>query len=279
MNIQNTRDYPFVPNINMLVYGRGGVGKSTFGSTFPKALFLDFENGVKYFKQRGIEVPVVQFDSFPTHKEQEEIIAYAKKDSFDSIVIDPIGEAMEKLIKDTNLISGQKYRQSNGDLTMAGWGKVKDEMRSFIKRMRDTGKNILIVAHTTEEQDGEVLKQRPLIATKLVDELIAIVDIVGYLDVITAEGEDTKRIIRVNAADSRFDAKDRTGTLPSIVKPEYGWIYEKIVSSQKTQEGTEESKNDTPIEEPVETPQEAVQDEPEPVQHVNVAANPFKSSK
>ena len=232
MEIKNTRDYLNVPNINMLIYGRGGVGKSTFGATFPKPLFLDFENGVKYFKQRGIEVPVVQFQNFPTKEEQQKIIAYVEK-AFDTVIIDPIGEAMEKLIKDRELINGLKYRQQDGSLTMAGWGKVKDEMRNFIKALRDTGKNVVIIAHTTVVVDGEIQKLRPLLATKLIDELIAMVDIVGYLDVIKMDKNDYKRIIRVNPADERYDAKDRTGALPDTLQPNYQWIYEYIVKKQK----------------------------------------------
>lgn len=274
MEIKNTRDYDVVPTINMLVYGRGGTGKSTFGSTFPKPLFLDFENGVKYFKQRGIEVPVIQFDKFPTHEEQAKLVAYAKADSFETIVIDPIGEAMEKLIKDTDLVGGSKYRQSGGEPTMTGWGKIKDEMRSFLKGMRDTGKNVVITAHTTEVQDGETLKQRPLLATKLVDELIAMVDIVGYLDVVKdSEGEE-KRVIRVNPSDDKFDAKDRTGALPTLIKPEYEWIKNQIVEnvpesatpsnpSKNEPQEAETPKEDTTTDEAPQDAQTATQEQPE----------------
>jgi len=273
MKIINTRDYPSVPTINMLVYGRGGVGKSTFGATFPRVLFIDFENGVKYFNQRGIEVPVVQFQNFPTHQEQMQIVEYANANKFDSIVIDPIGEAMEKLIKDHAIISGQKYRQNNGDLTMAGWGKVKDEMRTFLKCLRDTGKNMVIIAHTNSVQDGEVIKERPLVATKLVDELIAMVDIVGYLDVVK-DGETSKRIIRLNPADPRFDAKDRTGALPEIIKPEYAWITKQIKSSQNAS-----IKKETPKDTTIVTEQPEVADVPqteEVVQEIETQQeNPF----
>ena len=272
MEIKNTRDYPNVPNINMLIYGQGGVGKSTFGATFPKPLFLDFENGVKYFKQRGIEVPVYQLQDFPSKKEQAEIIAYVNK-AFDTVILDPIGEAMEKLIKNRELINGKKYRQQDGSLTMAGWGKIKDEMRGFIKALRDTGKNVVIIAHSTAIQDGEVQRLRPLLATKLIDELIAMVDIVGYLDVIKLEGEEYKRIIRVNPADEKYDAKDRTGALPSVVKPDYKWIYNCIIEKQPKAKpaGT---KPTAPAEEPEPpTPEEAPKDTQEAQDEL---LNPFK---
>ena len=141
---------------------------------------------------------------------------------YSTIIIDPIGETMEKLIK-SETINGAKYRQNGGDLTMAGWGKVKDEMRSIIKWLKTLNKNIVIVAHVDEKNSDDSIVKRPLIATKIGDELIALVDVVGYLDIVTVEGEQ-KRVLRVNPDDGKYIAKDRTGTLPPFVKPEYNYI-------------------------------------------------------
>jgi hypothetical protein len=61
MDIVNTKDYPKVANLVMMVYGMGGVGKTSFAATWPKPLLLDFENGAKYFGERGIEIDVAKF--------------------------------------------------------------------------------------------------------------------------------------------------------------------------------------------------------------------------
>jgi replication-associated recombination protein RarA len=63
MEIINTKDMKVVASFNALIYGGGGVGKTTMASTFPKPLLLDFENGAKYFKSRGIELDTVQFST------------------------------------------------------------------------------------------------------------------------------------------------------------------------------------------------------------------------
>jgi hypothetical protein len=157
-------------------------------------------------------------------------------EDYETIIFDPIGEMMEKLIKGDQ-VRGSKYRQSDGGLTMAGWGKVKDDLRSVLKWARDLNKNVVLVAHVDEKADEEALVKRPLIATKIGDEIIAMVDIVGYLDIITMEGEE-KRVLRVNPADKKYIAKDRTGALDAYVKPDYQYIHDKIAEAQPEEKKT-----------------------------------------
>jgi hypothetical protein len=242
MKVENTqKDYPQVPNIVMLVYGMGGVGKTTFAATFPRPLILDFENGAKYFKQRGIDVDVVRIDKWFSADDKKGLAKLME--NYDSLIFDPIGEMMEKLIH-SDQVSGSKYRQSDGSLTIAGWGKVKDHARSTLKWARDLGKNVLLVAHVDEKMDEETMVKRPQIATKIGDEIIAMVDIVGYLDIITVDGVE-KRVVRVNPTDKRYIAKDRTGALEAYVKPEFDYMHSLIKKAQKvTKKDT--SKKDAP---------------------------------
>lgn len=229
MEIKNTAEYPKVANLVMMVYGMGGVGKTTFAATFPKPLLLDFENGAKYFGERGIKVDVAVMKTWPTVNDMVQLFGQKSKniagaiDEYETIIIDPIGEAMEKLINDTDAVAGAKYRQQGGDLTMAGWGEVKKKMRNFIKFLRDSGKNVVLVAHVDEKMDGEQLVKRPLIATKLSDEIITMVDVVGYMRTVEKDGE-VVRLIQVDGTDSKVISKDRTGKLGKYLKPEYEYI-------------------------------------------------------
>src|SRR3989344_1628998 len=64
MQITKTGDPTHKPKVIMIVYGPGGIGKSTFSTTAPKPLLLDFENGSKYFGLRGINVDVVKIEKW-----------------------------------------------------------------------------------------------------------------------------------------------------------------------------------------------------------------------
>ena len=205
------------PSIILLVYGNGGVGKTTFASTAPKPLLVDCENGAKYFGLRGIKMDVAKI---ATWSDMEGLFDIAKSGEYKTIILDPIGELMEKLKQFMILKGDKKLVQSDGSPSMAGWGWLKDTMRKTIKILRDSGVNLLLVAHVSEEKDEEKLVKRPMIMTKISDEIVNMVDIVGFMQVIQVDGEE-KRIIMVDSSSDKYVAKDRTGQLGKIIPPNF----------------------------------------------------------
>lgn len=202
----------------MIVYGNGGVGKTTFSSTAPKPLLVDCENGAKYFGLRGIKMDVAKIQ---TWSDMEGLFDIAKSGEYQTIVIDPIGELMEKLKRYMITKGDKKLVMADGSPTIAGWGWLKDTMRSTIKILRDSGVNLLIVAHVEEKQDEQSLVKRPLLMTKLSDEIINMVDIVGYMTVVNDPEGGEKRIIIVDPASDKYIAKDRTGQLGKVIPPNF----------------------------------------------------------
>jgi len=244
----------------MIVYGMGGVGKTTFAASFPKPLLIDFENGAKYFGERGISVDVAQQKDWFTQEDFTQLKAAIA--NYDTIIVDPIGEAMQKLMESQS-INGAKYRQGgSGDLTIAGWGEVKKKMRNFVKWLRDTDKNIVIVAHVDEKTDGETIVRRPMIATKLSDELITMVDIVAYMGTTTGKNKETgesesKRVLFLDPSDESRVSKDRTGKLGKYIKPDYNYIANQLGNTETDKTaGTDEPK--TPAETSENTPASSV---------------------
>lgn len=220
MKIVKTTDPSSKPSIVMLLYGAGGVGKTTFASTAPKPLLVDCENGAKYFGLRGIELDVAKVSGW---SDMEGLFDIAKSGEYQTIIIDPIGELMEKLKRFMIAKGDRKLVQSDGSPSMAGWGWLKDTMRNTIKILRDSGVNLLIVAHVDEKPDEDRLVKRPMIATKLSDELVNIVDIVGYMTTSNVNDEE-KRIIIVDPTSDKYIAKDRTGQLGRIIPPNFNDI-------------------------------------------------------
>lgn len=224
MQIISTGDPAIKPSVVMLIYGEGGVGKTTFSSTAPRPLLLDFENGSKYFGLRGIKMDVARIEEWGDMRNPE-LIKAIKSDKYSTIVIDPIGEAMEKLKKYMVALNDFKLVQKDGSPTMAGWGWLKKTMRDYIKWLRDLNKHIIIVAHIEEKQDEGRLVKRPKVETKLSDEIINMVDIVAYMTTQNVENE-IKRLLLVDAESDRYTAKDRTGQLGNVIPPDFSAIIE-----------------------------------------------------
>jgi len=210
----------------MVVYGEGGVGKTTFAATAPRPIIADCENGSKYFGLRGIAADVALIEKWD---DMQEFMQIALTEDYDTVIIDPIGELMEKLIAYMRNRADSKLVQRDGNPTMAGWGWLKSTMRNFLKTMRDSGKHIVIVAHVQEkDDDGRVIK-RPMVATRLSEELVNLVDIVGYMTTINdTETGDTKRLIIVDPASDKYVAKDRTGRLGRYIEPDFTKIVDGV---------------------------------------------------
>jgi len=224
MKIQNTTDPQLKPSLVMMCYGEGGVGKTTFGSTAPKPILLDFENGSKYFGLRGISLDVVNVQSWnEIENSKVEIANILKGNKYETIIVDPIGEAMDKLKRYMIETKQSKLVQSDGSPTMAGWGWMKKRMREFVNWLRTSGKNVIIIAHLAEEKDEDRIVKRPKIETKLSDDLVNMVDVVGYMTVINDNGAE-KRVIIVDPSNDKYTAKDRTGQLGKIIEPDFAKI-------------------------------------------------------
>lgn len=214
MMIENTGNIKPEGNLVMIVYGKGGAGKTTFAASAPRPLILDFENGTKYLGERGIDVDVVRMKGWFNNNDINDLASMLR--DHDTVVIDPLGEAMEKLIESPT-IKGKQYRQGDGSLTMSGWGEVKKQMRNFIKWLRDSGKHVIIVSHVSEISTEQGLEKRIQVATKLSDEIPNMVDVISYLG-IQKQGEDFVRSLYTPAQGGLFNSKDRTGRIPLVVE-------------------------------------------------------------
>lgn len=246
MKIYNTADPQVQPKIFMLVYGHGGTGKTTFASTAPKPVLADCEGGAKYLGVRGIKMDKADILSWKDMREFYEAVA---KSDYETIVVDPIGELMEKLMQEMRDQNNSKLVQSDGSPSMAGWGWLKDNMRKMLKSLRDIDKHVIIVAHVDEKDDEGRVIQRPKIMTKLSEELVNMVDIVGLSTRIqTEEGE--KYAIQVDTATDKYIVKDRTGKLGRLIPPNFSMIIEAINGDKKYSWAKKEETKKAPTEKP-----------------------------
>ena len=247
LKIVNTTSQDFKPKVNMLVYGNGGVGKTTFSSTSPKPLMADCEGGTKYFGQRGISIPVALISSW---SDMKDFLEEAKKPEYETIIIDPLNELMEKLMIFMKTNGGAKNVQADGNPTMAGWGWLKTNLRNYLKVLRDLDKHLLLITHVDESKDDESLIKRPMLMTKLSQEVVNMVDIVAYMTVVKGDDGKVKRILMVEPESDKYVAKDRSGLLGEIIEPDFQKIVDAIVENKqfawtkKIEKKIEKSKDD-----------------------------------
>lgn len=214
MLIEKTSNIHVDDNIVMILYGRGGVGKTTFAASAPKPLLIDFENGSKFLGERGLDCDVVRLQDWFTHDDLVQLKGLLP--NYETIILDPIGEAMEKLVS-SHALDGKKFRQNDGSLSMAGWGEAKKQMKGLVKWLRDSGKNVILIAHVAEGKDDDKTTYRIQIATKLSDELPTMVDIISYMG-IRKDADGKKQVVLYTPAQGgNYDSKDRTGRLPEVI--------------------------------------------------------------
>lgn len=273
MQVYNTSDAQHQPSIVMLVYGQGGVGKTTFASTAPKPILADCENGAKYLGLRGIKLDVALIEKWD---DMHEFYKFVKEGKFETVVVDPIGELMEKLMISIKATNNKKFVQADGTLTMAGWGEAKDRMRKFIKTFRDMGKHAIFIAHVQEDKDQDSLIKRPKVATKISDELVSMVDIVAFMTFVkdpTDPDSGFQRAFLLDQDTDKYIAKDRTGQFGKyIINPDFKKMAEKVISSKIW--------NNEPEKKP-EAPAEAGEKKPEDVKKdkVNKAQDLLKQTE
>lgn len=243
IQIQKTTEIIEKMPVTLLIYGAGGVGKTTFAATAPKPLIVDCEGGTKYLGKRGIEADVVNIKSW---SEMKEVIDLMK--DYETIVIDPIGELMEKLKRHMIGLRDKKLTQSDGSPTAAGWGWLKDNLRGYLKILRDSGKHVVIIAHVEEKEDGDHIIKRPLLQTKLSEEIVNMLDAAGYMTRVNGgqdeEGNelDAKRVILFDADSDRYVAKDRSDQLGNVVEPDFSKIVKAIQGTEVFAWSSDEAK-------------------------------------
>lgn len=226
MELYNTKTKLENVPVFMLLYGEGGIGKSTFAATAPGVFMADCEHGAKFFGRRGIEVVVGNIDTWFDFAGKNQFVDIALKDDrVQTIVVDPVGELMEKCKRG---LSGAGLTTADGQPTMRGWGEIGNRMGTQLRRLRDAGKNVILIAHVDEKDDEGRLVKRPLIQTKLSKLIPNMVDLVGYMHGQLGEDGKMHRVISFDSTDDKIEAKDRTDALDPIEEPDFPSIQEKI---------------------------------------------------
>lgn len=184
----------------IIVAGVPGIGKTTLALSAPKPLLIDLDKGVDRVETRYR----TDTDVVSSYEELRSDLEKADLSPYETIVIDTGGKLLE-MLKPVVIARDQKNAQTNGELSLKGYGAVKKMFNEFVTFVKSLNKHLIMVFHATEVADGETTKLRIRMEGKSRDEVWDSVDIGGFLEM-----RGNKRTIGFSNCD-RYYAKGTHG--------------------------------------------------------------------
>lgn len=170
------------------LYADPGLGKTSIGFTGDKAISFDFDRGAHRTGElrRGAVVPVQNWKDVADLTPQD--LA-----PFNTVVIDTVGAMLESI--KTHLLTTANNRQKDGSLKLKAQGLANQIFKQYVNSLTSLGKDVVFIAHASEDQNGDQIIYRPDLGGKNRNELYRIADIMGYLTTVTTgEGKNARLI-------------------------------------------------------------------------------------
>lgn len=184
----------------IIIAGVPGIGKTTLALSAPKPLLIDLDKGVDRVETRYR----TDTDIVSSYEELRSDLEKADLSPYETIVIDTGGKLLE-MLKPVVIARDPKNAQTNGELSLKGYGAVKKMFNEFVTFVKSLNKHLVMVFHATEVADGETTKLRIRMEGKSRDEVWDSVDIGGFLEM-----RGNKRTIGFSNCD-RYYAKGTHG--------------------------------------------------------------------
>jgi phage nucleotide-binding protein len=215
------------PFLKICVYGRNGVGKTTFAASAPgRTLIIDCnERGSLAVRDK----PDVDFYPVEYWDQLDWVYWYLKaaEHPYQTVAIDTITSLATLGMK--WVLGDENARDPSRDPQMPDkrhWGKLGEVMKTSIINFRNLPLNVVFCAQervTTVEDDesgGTIQEVHPELSPAPRSTLLAAVDIVGRLYVAETEKDGKKVSERrmLVGPHAKYVSKDRSGKLPRTVR-------------------------------------------------------------
>ncbi len=210
------------------VYGKTGTGKTTFGSTFPKPLFLDLDRGM--LATRDMECRYIELPRPQDARTGNTLYVQWWKDIMEATKFAISDEDSESIIVDSMTWIGEA---SIGSITMGrkpgfdDWTAHYNKLRDFTFLLKECNKNVLFICHDQVEKDeltGKVW-MLPMIQGQMRGKFGDLFDEFYYSDVVEISGNQEYRLLcrstTIFTAKSRLLKKDDP---KKYLKPSYSEI-------------------------------------------------------
>jgi len=199
LRIVKREDAVEVKNLVVTIYGQPGIGKSTLGFAIPSSLTLDFDGGGYRAANRKDMVQIESWDEVARISE-EDLAGYS------TVVIDTAGRALDFLTSD--IIKKNAKMGRGGALTLQGYGALKAEFVGWLRNLRTMGKDVVLIAHSSEEKSGDDMLERLDVQGGSKGEIYKSADAMGRISI-----QNGRRYLNFSPTDTSF------GKNPAGFKP------------------------------------------------------------
>ena len=172
-----------VENIITFIYGDPGIWKTSLAFTAKNPILFDFDKGAYRASNRKDTVQIGSWQEVATFTAQDLV-------NYDTIIIDTAGRALDMIID--SLKTDSRNTTRSGQLSMQGYGKLGGIFTDWLKMLRGMGKDIVLLAHASEDKDGDNVIKRPDMVGGSKKEAYKIADMMAYMTTQQSQNGDIK---------------------------------------------------------------------------------------
>lgn len=227
--IQSTKDTGKT-NINILVYGQSGVGKTRLISTLPSPLIISAESGLLTLKESNIDY--IAIDNTSDIKDIYRWLKSSKEpqEKYKSIAFDSLSEIAEIIL----VTEKEKDKSAN---TWSGYLPMQEQIQKIVRAFRDLPYYIYFTSKAEkalEQELGRMLYQPAMPGNKLASSLPYFFDFVFAMR-IEKDSEGKEHRLLQCQPDNAWQAKSRDDSLSKWEQPHLGNIIKKVLGANENE--------------------------------------------
>ena len=208
LNIKTAADPVEIGALITLIYGQPGIGKTSLAFTAAAPLLLDFDAGAHRSGYRKDYVPV---------KAWGEVAAIKPDDlkGYKTVIVDTLGACLDRLAEDILRRDPKMLNRYTGGLSLQGFGALKLQFGNWVKALKQSGLDVVLIAHGKEKTENDNTFIRPDIIGGSYDEVMKMADFCGYYYMNREEGH-AARVLDFSPTE-RWIGKNSAGFPPLAV--------------------------------------------------------------